>query len=99
MTRDSYPGSILFNTTSFILLALYSTSSNFWVSNINTSSVVKTEAYAYMSTAAETVNEGLRRAAWSSSRTNCPLVCLLDWQLTHTVSLTFSYSMPYGLGH
>ncbi|OIW29697.1 hypothetical protein CONLIGDRAFT_615871 [Coniochaeta ligniaria NRRL 30616] len=86
-SRSAYPGSLLFNLATFILPALYSTLSKLWVSSINSSLVVTTDAYTYMSTAAEAVNEGLPRAAWviigdKSSRT---LAARL--QLTHTLIL------------
>ncbi|KAL7803565.1 hypothetical protein V8C44DRAFT_361913 [Trichoderma aethiopicum] len=62
--RDRYYGALAFNTASFILPALYSTLSKLWVSRIDSSMVVTTDAYTYMSTCSEALNEGLPRAAW-----------------------------------
>lgn len=61
--RDRYFGSLAFNLAAFILPALYGTLSKLWVASIDTSMVVTTDAYTYMSTAAEAINEGLPRAA------------------------------------
>lgn len=62
--RTQYPGSLLFNIATFILPALYGTLSKLWISEIDTSLVVTTDAYTYMNTIAEAINEGLPRAAW-----------------------------------
>ncbi|GAB7349226.1 hypothetical protein MBLNU459_g8390t1 [Dothideomycetes sp. NU459] len=50
---------------SFILPALYSTLSNFWVANIDSSMVVTTDVYTYIGVVAEVLNEGLPRASWN----------------------------------
>lgn len=85
LSRSSYPGSLLFNISAFILPALYSTLSKLWVSSIDSSLVVTTDSYTYMSTAAEAVNEGLPRAAWVSigDKSSRPLPARL--QLTHSL--------------
>ncbi|KAL5903067.1 hypothetical protein ACKVV7_011375 [Pyricularia oryzae] len=62
--RKGYTGALIFNLTSFILPALYGTLSKLWVANIDSSLVVTTDAYTYISVVAETLNEGLPRAAW-----------------------------------
>ena len=62
--RNHYVGALLFNTASFILPALYSTLSRFWVASIDASLVVTTDAYTYIGVVAEVLNEGLPRAAW-----------------------------------
>lgn len=63
-SRQQYTGSLLFNVGAFILPALYSTLSKLWVANIDSSMVVTTDAYTYISTVAEVLNEGLPRASW-----------------------------------
>ena len=63
-SRQRFPGSLLFNTGAFVLPALYGTLSKLWVANIDASMVVTTDAYTYINTVAEVINEGLPRAAW-----------------------------------
>ncbi|TLS20292.1 uncharacterized protein PpBr36_11452 [Pyricularia pennisetigena] len=62
--RRNYTGALIFNLASFILPALYGTLSKLWVANIDSSLVVTTDTYTYISVVAETLNEGLPRAAW-----------------------------------
>lgn len=62
--RGNYTGAIIYSLASFILPALYGTLSKLWVANIDSSLVVTTDAYTYISVVAETLNEGLPRAAW-----------------------------------
>lgn len=84
-SRSSYPGSLLFNIATFILPALYGTLSKLWVSGIDSSLVVTTDAYTYMSTAAEAVNEGLPRAAWVIIGDKSSRSLTSRLQLTHTL--------------
>ncbi|KAJ2900105.1 hypothetical protein MKZ38_002598 [Zalerion maritima] len=62
--RDRYAGALVFNFAAFILPALYGTLSKLWVANIDSSLVVTTDVYTYISVVAEVLNEGLPRAAW-----------------------------------
>uniref|UniRef100_L7ISF0 Uncharacterized protein n=1 Tax=Pyricularia oryzae (strain P131) TaxID=1143193 RepID=L7ISF0_PYRO1 len=62
--RGNYTGALIYNLASFILPALYGTLSKLWVANIDSSLVVTTDTYTYISVVAETLNEGLPRAAW-----------------------------------
>ncbi|KAH9427529.1 hypothetical protein MCOR02_012160 [Pyricularia oryzae] len=62
--RGNCTGALIYNLASFILLALYGTLSKLWVANIDPSLVVTTDTYTYISVVAETLNEGLPRAAW-----------------------------------
>ncbi|ORY07158.1 hypothetical protein BCR34DRAFT_489665 [Clohesyomyces aquaticus] len=85
--REKYTGALLFNVCAFILPALYSTLSKLWVANIDSLMVVTTDSYTYIGVVAETLNEGLPRAAWliigdDSSRTFRDRL-----QLTHTLIL------------
>ncbi|KAF1991697.1 hypothetical protein K402DRAFT_409807 [Aulographum hederae CBS 113979] len=73
-SRRRYSGAVLFNIGAFVLPALYATLSKLWVANIDSSSVVITDAYTYMGVVVEVINEGLPRASWliigdQSSRT------------------------------
>ncbi|RTE84465.1 hypothetical protein BHE90_001074 [Fusarium euwallaceae] len=86
--RTQYRGSLLFNLASFILPALYGTLSKLWVANIDSSMVVTTDAYTYMNTAAEAVNEGLPRAAWVIIGDKASRDLAKRLQLTHTL-ITF----------
>lgn len=63
--RSGYGGTLLFNIAAFILPALYTTLSKYWVANIDSSMVVTTDAYTYIGVVAEVLNEGLPRAAWN----------------------------------
>ena len=65
LSRSTYPGSLLFNTASFVLPALYGTLSKIWVANIDSTLVATTDAYIYIGVVVEVVNEGLPRAAWN----------------------------------
>lgn len=85
--RNHYVGALLFNTAAFILPALYSTLSRFWVAGIDASLVVTTDAYTYIGVVAEVLNEGLPRAAWviigdAASRSLAQRI-----SLTHTLIL------------
>ncbi|TLS21318.1 uncharacterized protein PpBr36_10405 [Pyricularia pennisetigena] len=62
--RRTYTGALILNLASFILPALYGTLSKLWVANIDSSFIVTTGAYSYIGVVAETLNEGLPRAAW-----------------------------------
>ncbi|KAF4450204.1 hypothetical protein F53441_6638 [Fusarium austroafricanum] len=83
--RTHYTGSLLFNLASFILPALYGTLSKLWVANIDSSKVVLTDAYTYMNTASEAVNEGLPRAAWVIIGDKASRSLGKRLQLTHTL--------------
>ncbi|KAF6527320.1 hypothetical protein HZS61_010364 [Fusarium oxysporum f. sp. conglutinans] len=83
--RTHYTGSLLFNLASFILPALYGTLSKLWVANIDSSMVVLTDAYTYMNTASEAVNEGLPRAAWVIIGDKASRSLGKRLQLTHTL--------------
>ena len=63
--RRGYGGALLFNLAAFILPALYVTLSKYWVASFDSSMVVTTDAYTYIGTFAEVLNEGLPRAAWN----------------------------------
>lgn len=60
----SYWGSLTYNLLAFLLPALYQTLSKLWIAQIDSSSVVLTDVYTYISTIAEVLNEGLPRIAW-----------------------------------
>lgn len=83
--RDRYFGSLLFNVAAFILPALYGTLSKLWVADIDSSMVVTTDAYTYMNTASEAVNEGLPRAAWVIIGDKASRNLAERLQLTHTL--------------
>ncbi|KAL6406007.1 hypothetical protein AUP68_10565 [Ilyonectria robusta] len=83
--RTQYCGSLLFNIAAFILPALYGTLSKLWVAQIDSSMVVTTDAYTYMSTASEAVNEGLPRAAWVIIGDKASRNRTRRLQLTHTL--------------
>ncbi|KAF5671438.1 hypothetical protein FHETE_4148 [Fusarium heterosporum] len=85
--RTHYTGSLLFNLASFILPALYGTLAKLWVANIDSSMVVLTDAYTYMNTASEAVNEGLPRAAWVIIGDKASRSLGKRLQLTHTLIL------------
>ncbi|KAF4980434.1 hypothetical protein FZEAL_3550 [Fusarium zealandicum] len=83
--RTQYNGSLLFNLGSFILPALYGTLSKLWVASIDASMVVTTDAYTYINTASEAVNEGLPRAAWVIIGDKASRSLAQRLQLTHTL--------------
>ncbi|UKZ80831.1 hypothetical protein TrVFT333_008596 [Trichoderma virens FT-333] len=85
LRRDRYYGSLLFNVAAFILPALYGTLSKLWVANIDSSMVVTTDAFTYMNTASEAVNEGLPRAAWVIIGDEASRGLTERLQLTHTL--------------
>lgn len=59
-----YVGALLFNLAAFFLPALYTTLVKLWVADMDSSLVVTTDVYTYISVVAEVLNEGLPRAAW-----------------------------------
>jgi hypothetical protein len=59
-----YWGSLAFNFGTFLLPALYSTLSKLWVANIDSTLVVTTDVYTYISVVAQILNDGLPRTAW-----------------------------------
>lgn len=61
---NRYIGSLAFNLVAFLLPALYSTLSKLWVANIDSSLVVTTDVYTYISVIANVLNDGLPRTAW-----------------------------------
>ena len=85
--RDNYRGALLFNLATFILPALYGTLSKLWVANIDASMVVTTDAYTYINTASEAVNEGLPRAVWMIIGDKASRNPVKRLQLTHTLIL------------
>ncbi|RKU44956.1 hypothetical protein DL546_006455 [Coniochaeta pulveracea] len=85
--RTQYPGSLLFNIATFILPALYSTLSKLWISELDSSLVVTTDAFTYMNTIAEAFNEGLPRAAWVIIGDKASRSLASRLQLSHTLIL------------
>lgn len=85
--RDNYHGALLFNLATFILPALYGTLSKLWVAKIDSSMVVMTDAFTYINTASEAVNEGLPRAAWMIIGDKASRTLVQRLQLTHTLIL------------
>ncbi|KAH7162045.1 hypothetical protein B0J13DRAFT_632834 [Dactylonectria estremocensis] len=83
--RSRYCGSLAFNIAAFILPALYGTLSKLWVAQMDASMVVTTDAYTYMSTASEAINEGLPRAAWVIIGDKASRNRTRRLQLTHTL--------------
>ncbi|KAJ5111434.1 hypothetical protein N7532_001969 [Penicillium argentinense] len=74
----SYYGSLIFNLGSFVLPAIYSTLRKLWVSNIDSSQVVTTDIYTYISVIVKVLNESIPRSAWlvigdNTTRTLKPL--------------------------
>ncbi|KAL8869047.1 MAG: hypothetical protein Q9174_004566, partial [Haloplaca sp. 1 TL-2023] len=63
-SRQTYQGSLLFNTCTFLLPALYGTLSKFWIASIDPSQVVTTDVYTYIGVIVEVLNDGLPRSAW-----------------------------------
>ncbi|CAE6360330.1 unnamed protein product [Rhizoctonia solani] len=63
-SRNTYTGALFFNILAFILPALYDTLVKIWISKIDSSFVVTTDAYTYISTIVEVLNEGLPQAAY-----------------------------------
>jgi hypothetical protein len=66
--KDAYlyvdTGSLWFNLLAFLLHALYSTLSKLWVANIDSSLVVTTDVYTYISVVAQVLNDDFPRTAW-----------------------------------
>ncbi|KAJ9137440.1 MatE (Na+-driven multidrug efflux pump) domain protein [Pleurostoma richardsiae] len=85
--RDKYFVALLFNTASFVLPALYGTLSKLWVASIDSSMVVTTDAYTYINTVAEVINEGLPRAAWVIIGDKASRSVSERLKLTHTLIL------------
>ncbi|ROT37789.1 hypothetical protein SODALDRAFT_379058 [Sodiomyces alkalinus F11] len=86
--RTTFPGALLFNLASFILPALYSTLSKFWVAQIDASLVVTTDVYTYIGIIVEVLNEGLPRASWVIIGDKASRTLAQRLQLTHTLILT-----------
>ncbi|KAG9006875.1 hypothetical protein FRB94_000286 [Tulasnella sp. JGI-2019a] len=63
-SRSTYTGALLLNAFAFALPALYDTLVKIWISKIDSSFVVTTDAYTYISVIIEVLNEGLPRAAY-----------------------------------
>ncbi|CAE6417161.1 unnamed protein product [Rhizoctonia solani] len=63
-SRNTYTGALFFNTLAFILPALYDTLVKIWISKIDSSFVVTTDAYTYINTIVEVLNEGLPQVAY-----------------------------------
>ncbi|KAI6614972.1 hypothetical protein MCOR14_011335 [Pyricularia oryzae] len=85
--RGNYTGAIIYSLASFILPALYGTLSKLWVANIDSSLVVTTDAYTYISVVAETLNEGLPRAAWVIIGNHASRTLTQRLQLSNTLIL------------
>jgi len=64
LTEKSYTGALAINFLAFLLPALYGTLSKLWVADLDASLVVTTDIYTYIGVVAESLNEGLPRAAW-----------------------------------
>ncbi|KAJ3082337.1 hypothetical protein HK102_001774 [Quaeritorhiza haematococci] len=60
----TFQGHVFFNAVTFLLPAIYATLSKLWVAQLDSSSVVTTDAYVYVGIFAEVVNGGLPRAAY-----------------------------------
>ncbi|KAF1818673.1 uncharacterized protein K489DRAFT_434885 [Dissoconium aciculare CBS 342.82] len=65
LSCKNYATALLINLTTFLLPALYSTLSKFWVSQLHARMLATTDVYSYIGIVAEVLNEGLPRAAWS----------------------------------
>lgn len=63
-SRSTYTGALLLNSFAFFLPALYDTLVKIWISKIDSSFVVTTDSYTYISTIIEVLNEGLPRASY-----------------------------------
>ncbi|KAL2751838.1 hypothetical protein ACRALDRAFT_2045087 [Sodiomyces alcalophilus JCM 7366] len=87
-SRTTFTGALLFNLASFILPALYSTLSKFWVAQIDASLVVTTDVYTYIGIIVEVINEGLPRASWVIIGDKASRSLAQRLQLTHTLILT-----------
>ncbi|KAK2055477.1 hypothetical protein LY76DRAFT_662019 [Colletotrichum caudatum] len=86
-SRSTYTGALLFNLFSFILLALYSTSSKLWVADIDSSLVVTTDALTYICVVVEVLNESLSRAAWFIISDKASRSLAQRFQLSHILIL------------
>ncbi|KAL4933033.1 uncharacterized protein BDV17DRAFT_279328 [Aspergillus undulatus] len=84
--RSSYLVTLLlFNTTSFILPALYSTLVNVWIVHIDSFIVITTQVYTYIGTVAKVLDEGLARAVWVTIADNTARSFSARLGLTHTL--------------
>ncbi|KAG8769980.1 hypothetical protein FRC12_004594 [Ceratobasidium sp. 428] len=63
-SRSTYTGALLLNSVAFALPALYDTLVKIWIAHLDSSFVVTTDSYTYISTIVEVLNEGLPRAAY-----------------------------------
>ncbi|KAG8685761.1 hypothetical protein FRC08_012926 [Ceratobasidium sp. 394] len=64
LSRSTYTGALLLNSVAFALPALYDTLVKIWIAHLDSSFVVTTDSYTYISTIVEVLNEGLPRAAY-----------------------------------
>lgn len=80
-------GALVFNIAAFILPALYATLSKLWIAKIDATMVVTTDAYTYMGTVTEVINEGLPRAAWLIIGDKASRTLLSRHELAHTLIL------------
>lgn len=87
MFRSRCSGALVFNIAAFILPALYATLSKLWIAKIDAAMVVTTDAYTYMSTVTEVINEGLPRAAWLIIGDKASRTLLSRHELAHTLIL------------
>lgn len=85
--RTTYAGALVYNGAAFLLPALYGTLAKIWVSKIDSSLVVTTDAYTYIGVIAEVLNEGLPRAAWVIIGDKASRLLAQRLQLTHTLIL------------
>lgn len=85
--RNHYVGALIFNAGAFILPALYSTLSRFWVASIDSSLVVTADVYTYIGVVVEVLNEGLPRAAWVIIGDKASRSLAQRLALTHTLIL------------
>ncbi|KAG9116355.1 hypothetical protein FRC07_007473, partial [Ceratobasidium sp. 392] len=63
-SRSTYTGALVLNSVAFALPALYDTLVKIWIAHLDSSFVVTTDSYTYISTIVEVLNEGLPRAAY-----------------------------------
>ncbi|PHH77306.1 hypothetical protein CDD82_3572 [Ophiocordyceps australis] len=88
LTRNRFLGALSINAAAFILPALYTTLSKLWVANIDSTMVVTTDVFTYMTTMAEVINEGLPRAAWSTIGDSSSRTLSQRLSLAHTLILS-----------
>ncbi|KAF8755592.1 hypothetical protein RHS01_05127 [Rhizoctonia solani] len=63
-SRNTYTGALLINILASALPAIYDTLVKIWISKIDSSFVVTTDAYTYINVIVEVLNEGLPRASY-----------------------------------